>query len=190
MGPIDLVMEFHGFAAADAALWISARFDVPMIRVGWHLMEPDRLHRPVGYESGMELLVRSGLFGTLSGPARSIAPVLVAMSEKATATAQEQAIQMSYQAMMRYSGIASPNAIRKALGELAEIGFLEIPDAGLCRSPQRSASHYIVTPNSDGLIELAQTFAAQMKTEIADERELRARLRREKTRRWRERANP
>jgi predicted GIY-YIG superfamily endonuclease len=43
-----------------------------------------------------------------------------------------------------------------------------------------------VTPNSDYLTESAQAFAAQMKTGIAAEKELKARLRREKTRIWRE----
>ena len=87
----------------------------------------------------------------------------------------------------RYSGVRSPNAIRKALIELGEIGFLKFPEAGLRRGPDQPASAYIVMPNSDELYELAQAFSARMKTEIAAERELRRRLRSEKTRAWRKR---
>jgi hypothetical protein len=109
------------------------------------------------------------------------------MCEKQESTDQQFSIQISYLGITRYSGVRSPNAIRKALIELGEIGFLKFPEAGLRRSPNRTASLYIVMPNSDVLYELAQAFSAQMKTEIAAERELRARLRSEKTRAWRKR---
>jgi hypothetical protein len=44
------------------------------------------------------------------------------------------------------------------------------------------ASLYIVTPTSDELIELAHAFSEQMRAEIAAERELRDRLRKERIR--------
>jgi hypothetical protein len=185
MGPIDFVMDVLDLAAADAALWIGERFDVPVIPAGKRLTDVDRWRGQVGYERGLELLIRSGLFGTLSESARSIAPVLLAMSENVTD--QAPSIRMSYAGISRYSGIRSPNAIRKALTELGEIGFLTLPEAGLRRSPDRAASLYIVTPNSDELNELAQIFAAQKKAEVAAERELRGRLRSEKMRAWKER---
>jgi hypothetical protein len=184
MGPIDLVMDVRMLAAADSALWIAERFKVPSIPAGKRLKDEDRWRGPIGHERGMQLLIRSGLFGSLSEATRPIALVLLEMSEKEKPTDQESSIQMSYEAITRYSGVRSPNAISKALRELGEIGFLRFPDARLCRCPSRPASHYIVTPNSNELYELAQTFAAQMKTEIAAERELRARLRREKVRAW------
>lgn len=188
MGPIDLVMDVLGMAPADAALWIADRFDVPTIPVGKRIAEADRWRSPVGYERGLGLLVRSGLWGTLSEPARSIAAVFLEMSEKKEPTNLESSIRISYGGITRYSGVCSPNAIRKALTELGEIGFLRFPEAGLRCGPHRPALRYIVTPNSDELNESAQAFAAQMKTKIAAERELRARLRREKTRVWRERS--
>jgi transposase-like protein len=132
----------------------------------------------------MDQLVRSGLFGTLSSPTRSVAPVLLAMSDKNEPMAQEFSIRISYAAIARYSGVSSPNAIRKALRELGEIGFLRFPEAACRRFPENPASLYAVTPNSDELNELAQGFSAQMKTEIDAERELRARLRREKVQAW------
>jgi hypothetical protein len=190
MGPIDFVMDVLAMTSpADAALWIAGRFDVPTVQAGKRLTETDRWRGPVGYERGLELLVRSGLWGILSGPAQSVAAVFVTMSEKKRLTDQEFRIRLSYLGISRYSGLRSPNAIRKALIELGEIGFLTLPEAGLHRSPQRGASLYIVTPSSNEMTELAQAFSAQMKTEIAAEKELRSRLRREKTRAWREQAS-
>jgi hypothetical protein len=176
-------------AAANAALWIAERFDVPTIPARKRLAEPNRWRGRVGYERGLELLVRSGLWGILSEPAQSIAAVFDSMSEHKGPTDQEYSIQISYLGITRYSGVRSPNAIRKALIELGEIGFLRLPEAGLGRGPGCPASQYTVTPNSDELNELAQAFSAQMRTEIAAERELRARVRREKTRAWREEAS-
>jgi hypothetical protein len=183
MGPIDFVMDvLDMISAADAALWIARRFDVPMIPAGKRLVDPERFRFRVGYEHGLELLIRSGLWGTLSGPAQSIAAVFSTMAETNEPSAQEAPIRLSYAGIKRYSGVASPNAIRSALLELGEIGFLQLPEASLRRFPQRGAAVYIVTPNSDELRELANAFSAQMKMEIAAERELRSRLKREKTR--------
>jgi hypothetical protein len=185
MGPIDFVMDVLELAAADAALWIAQRFEVPVIPAGKRLAEADRCRSQAGCERGLGLLVRSGLWGTLSAPAQSVAAVLWETCEKDEPTAHEFSIRISYAGISRYSGVRSPNAIRKALMELGEIGFLKFPEAGLRRTPARTAAKYIVTPNSDELYELAQAFSAQMLTEIAAARELRTRLRSEKTRAWR-----
>ena len=185
IGPINLVMDVRGVNAGDAAIWIAERFDVPTIPAGKRLEEPDRWRGPVGYEGGLELLVRSGLWGTLSEAARSIAPVLLHMSEKKEPTDQESSIRMSYVGISRYSGVKSPNSLRRALLELGEIGFLELPEAGLRSSPTRQAALYIVTPNSQALVELAHSFSAQMRSEIAAERELRDQMRKERIRKLR-----
>ena len=188
IGPIDMVMAVRELGVADAALWIAGRFDVPMIPAGKRLEVPGRRRDRVGHERGLELLIRSGLWATLSESARSIAPVLLAMSEKKELTDQECSIQISYIAVSRYSGIQSPNSIRKALTELEEMGFLRCPEAGLGRSPARNASHYIVTPTSEALTELAHAFSAQTRNEIAAEREIRARLKSERVRALKERS--
>ena len=190
MGPIDFAMDVLGMAsAADAALWIAGKFDVPTIPVGKRLEEPERSRFRAGYEDGLDLLVRSGLWGTLSGPAHSIAAVFSSMSEKSESTAQAASIRLSYAGIKRYSGVSSPNAIRKALLELVKSVFCSYPRlAATClRSARRRK--YVVTPNSDELSELAQAFWTQTKAEIAAERELRSRLKAEKTRAWREKPN-
>ena len=89
IGPIDLVMDVLALGVADAALWIAGRFEVPTIPVGRRLAEPDRWRDRFGYERGLELLIKSGLWGRLSEAARSIAPVLLEMSEKKEPTDQE-----------------------------------------------------------------------------------------------------
>jgi hypothetical protein len=186
IGPIDLVMDVRAVSAVEAALWIAGKFSVPMIPAGKRLEGPDHRRDRFGYDQGLGLLVKSGLWGTLSEAARSVAPVLLEMSEKNEPTDQESSIQLSYAGLHRYSGISSPNSVRKALVELEEIGFLVLPEAGFGRSPERRAARYIVTPNSDALTELAHAFSAQRRAEVAAERELRDRLRKQKIRGFRE----
>jgi len=181
MGPIDLVVDVLHISAADAALWIAARFKVPSVPRRRPIPKADAPYR-VGYESGIGLLVRSGLWGTLSEAARCIAPVLLEMAEKASPASQEFTLQMSYAAISRFSGVRSHRAIRKALVGLADIGFLRQPSAGLRRHPDRNSSRYIITPLSDDLREAANAFAAQIRQEIAAEKELRKRAREQRIR--------
>ena len=176
-GPIDLVIDVQQLSAADSALWIAERFAVPTIPAGKRLEEPQRWRDRFGYDQGLGLLVKSGLYGRLSEAARSIAPVLMEMSEKDKETDQQSKIQISYVAISRFSGIRSPNAVRKALVELHEIGFLVPAGANVRRSPTREVSRYIVTPNSEILVENAHLFSSQLRSEIAAERELRQRQR-------------
>src|ERR1035438_241695 len=76
MGPIDFVMDVLDCSAADGALWIAARFSVPTIAAGRRLDEVERYRGRIGHERGLDLLVRSGIFGTLSEATRMITPVL------------------------------------------------------------------------------------------------------------------
>jgi hypothetical protein len=86
--------------------------------------------------------------------------------------------------LQRYSGVSSPNAIAAALRELQEISWLAI-SAGQTRpgsAPVREASTYLITPRSDGLLELANANCAQMRDEIELQRKLRAEARVERRR--------
>lgn len=170
-------MDIQQLSAADSALWIAARFEVPTILAGKRLEEPHRLRNRFGYDQGLGLLIKSGLYGTLSEAARSIAPVLMEMSVKEKQTDQHSEVQISYVGISRFSGIRSPNSVRKALVELQEVGFLVLADANVRRSPARKVSRYLVTPNSEILVEHAHLYSSQLRSEIAAERELRERLR-------------
>ena len=177
LGPLDLVMNVLKLPSpADAALWIAERFRVPTIPARRRLPSAPVPHR-VFYERGLGLVVRSGVFASLSEATRCIAPVLLEMAERREPAHEELALQISYVGIARFSGVRSHRAIRKALIELGEIGFLGMPSAGLRRSPNRTSSHYILTPLSDELWESCNAFAAQVRTEIAAEKELRKRAR-------------
>ena len=55
LGPIDLVMAVLELSAADAALWIAARFEVPKIPTGKRLVEADRCRSQAGCDRGLGL---------------------------------------------------------------------------------------------------------------------------------------
>jgi hypothetical protein len=186
IGPIDLVMDVLRMdSPADAALWIAARFTVPEIPK--RKRREDGLDRaPVGYERGLGLLIRSGLWARLSVPARLIAPVLLEFGEKIDAFGERLEVTMAYRTIARHSGLESHNAIRKGLVELSDAGFLILPPSSRGRSIERSSATYLVTPNSPDLWELAQTAARQAQKEIAAEVELRRRQRNERLRKSRE----
>jgi hypothetical protein len=183
MGPIDLVMDVRELESpAEAALWITERFSVPSIPARKRLVGEERRRDRVGHERGLGLLIRSGLWGTLSEPAQALAPVLLEFGEKQSPLDDAARVQMAYRTMARYSGLQSHNAIRKGLVELSEIGFLILPIAESSRSLDRKSARYTVTPNSQLLFELAQAFVLQMRQEIAIEVELRKRQRSERLR--------
>jgi hypothetical protein len=182
MGPIDLVMDVVKMSAADAALWIAARFDAPAIPARKRLTDRSQPRDRVGYERGLGLLIRSGLWAGLPEAARAIGPVLLELAERRQPSDEESTIQISYAGITRYSGIRSPNSIRKALVALREIGFIKLRKTESRRTPERTSALYTLTPFSNQLWELAQAFARQTQVEVAAEIELRDRLRKERIR--------
>jgi hypothetical protein len=190
MGPIDLVMDVLGMPSpADAALWIAERFTVPSIPARKRLIGEALRRERVGLERGLGLLIRSGIWGSLSEPARAIGAVLLEFAEKRSSLEEVFHVQMAYRTISRYSGIQSHNAIRKGLVELNEVGFLVLPAGPLLRSPDRPSASYTVTPNSERLWELGQVVAHQHQQEIAAEVELRKRDRNGRLRSKREQTN-
>ncbi|MGA2594752.1 MAG: hypothetical protein ABSH32_33045 [Bryobacteraceae bacterium] len=180
MGVIDLVVDVRGVGPADAALWIAERFTVPSIPARKRLADGNERSYRVGYERGLGLLIRSGLWARLSAPAQAIAGVLLEFGEKDRPLDETLRVQMAYRTLARFSGVQSHNAIRKGLVELGEVGFLVLPAGVPSASLDRKSATYIVTPNSHQLWELAQTAGRQMQQEIAAEVELRKRQRRER----------
>jgi DNA-binding HxlR family transcriptional regulator len=99
--------------------------------------------------------------------------VLFEFADKPDPRDRTAKLRLSYRAMQRYVGVGSPRAVAKALEELEEIGWLqraERPAAG----PVGQTASYLLTPFSDQLQELANSTAADLKTDIRIERELRA----------------
>jgi hypothetical protein len=163
---------------ADAALWIAGRFPVPSIPARKRL-EGERSRHRVGHERGLGLLIRSGLWARLSAPAQALGAVLLEFAEKRETHDHVLHVQMAYRTLARFSGVQSHNAIRRALVELSEMGFLILPRAA-ARFPDRQSSAYTVTPYSNELWELAQTVSRHTQQEANAEIELRRRQRNER----------
>ena len=178
LGPVDLVIDVLGLnSPADAALWIAERFCVHHIPKGKHLKQSARPPVRAGFEGDIRILVYSGLWADLSKSARCIAPVLVSLATWETSKRVGE-VRVSYGGISRYSGVASPNAVAKALRELEEIDWLrrkENPRPAPKSLP--AVNTYLITPQADALVELAQTRWRQTREAIAAEREIRRRRR-------------
>lgn len=176
---IDFVMAVLDLKKpGEAARWVAERFEVPEIQRGQHIVEPERRIFQIEYLSDIGLLVNSGLWARLSAAARAMVPVFLEFAER-EAGKQTRSVTISYLALMRYSGVASPNAISAALRELEQIHWLAKFDGGRKpgSGPVRATSTYLLTPRSDELMELANANFKQMQGEVADQRVLRAEAR-------------
>jgi hypothetical protein len=182
MGPLDLAVDALGISPKDAALWIAERFDVPQIAPRKHIKEPRRLIHMAGFETALGLLIRSGVWSTgLSPVAQRLAAVLLELGNfRATAASEERdkikSLDLSYRAMARYAGSSagamSPSAIAKGLSELEAIGWLQRQEPA-STGPTRKVACYRLTPFSEQVCELANGTAAELRNDIAIEKELR-----------------
>jgi hypothetical protein len=178
-GPIDFAMDVLEMSSpADAALWIAARFPVPLIPARKHLAGTARRGERV--QSGLALMIRSGLWAQLSPAAKAIAPALLEMAEKESGASERMTVELSYVGITRMSGITSPNAIHRALCALGEIGLMLPPDGRTPGKLVQETARYTMTPYSQELLDMAQATAQQARDEIAAGVELRARLRKER----------
>lgn len=153
--------------------WLDERFEIPRLPKGAHVRQPDHQNERYGYETEVGLLIRSGVWAALSSSAQRLVPVLLEFAEPKHSR-EERWLRMSYRALSRYSGIGSPNAVRQALGEIQEIGWLELTtsDRGSKRIVRETGA-YRVTPFSDAVYELANAVAGEMRAAVALERQLR-----------------
>jgi len=109
LGVVDLVMAvLHLENPGEAARWVAERFEVPEIPPGVHIVEPERHIFQFGRESEIGLLVHSGLWAKLSHAARALVPVLLELAARDPGK-QTLSVTISYRALMRFSGIRSPN---------------------------------------------------------------------------------
>lgn len=181
MHTLNLVIDVLGIPAGDAALWIAERFEVPRIPRTTPPRKVPSVVTRVGVGPPLTPLIVSGLYARMSESARNVATVLAHLADKEDARAV-YSIRISYVGILRYGGMASPNAVRKGLRELAELRWLSIkqstPESG---HPLRSVPTYVITPQSDTFLEIANASAAALVQEIAVEKELRARKRNERT---------
>jgi hypothetical protein len=170
-GPVDLAIDLLRMRFVDAVRWIAEKFEVPHIPA--RKKSERRIVAPgsvLAGEDPITFLVRSHVFSQLSAPTRSVAPVLLSFSDYEREMGQgPRPVKISYRALGQYSGLKSPNAIRKAIEELEVIGWLEVerqPREGLVYATGR----YRLTPYSQDLIALGNTLADQKRQIIQYER--------------------
>jgi hypothetical protein len=187
IGVIDLVMDVRGVDFGKAISWVAGRFDVPLIPARKPHERREQRTRLDGVIDPITFLVRSHIFSRLSTPSRLLAPVLVGLSGRNEHSADTpRRVAVSYRALMRYSGLKSPNAVRKAIEELTVIGWMRGASdrAGLVRV----TGSYVIVPFARPVVELGHALAKEEQLVIAHEREQARRRREERERAFRTRA--
>lgn len=171
---IDLVMGNLGVTFGDAVRWIAERFTVPNVKVGRPLGQ--REAQPAPYRVGIqgsefEFLVRTGMFGKLPAPERSILVALAHFRDPESGLTQ-----LSYAGIMRYAGVSSTATVNKALKQLARLHAIEI-HRGLRVGVTRTCSSYRVTIEDPKFVDLCNEVCQSSRAEIAQERDYRKGLR-------------
>ncbi len=176
---VDLVMSVLDCDLGSAVQWIAERFAVPNIKVG----RPSRtaLASPTPYRVGVhgsewEVIVRSGMWGAMTGAERSILVTLDYCKD-----ADSGLTRMSYRAIQRYSGVAKPGNVASAIKELCRMGALQV-HRGQRIGITRECSAYRVTLDNPKFLELCNGVFSAARQDVAQEREYRASQKRERER--------
>jgi len=113
LSPIDLVMSVLRLDdLREAGQWFTSRYDVPAAPKGKHIEHSERWPERfrVGTGSAVEMLVRSGIWASLTPAQRSLVPVLQTFADS-----QTDKVKISYRGMMRYAGVRSQSTVSIAL---------------------------------------------------------------------------
>jgi hypothetical protein len=166
---LDLVMAVLSIELGAAVRWIADRFTVPNVKPGAPIGRRHREPKPYRVDLGSELqvLVRSGLFGQLSAAESRILVTLEIFKDPDTGLTN-----LSYQAIMRYSGVARRENVANALKQLQRFHALQV-NRGLRVGITRQASTYRVTLDDPKFLDLCNSVAAVAREEIARERAFR-----------------
>jgi hypothetical protein len=171
---VDLVMGTRGVNVGDAVRWIAERFSVPNIKPGRPV--GSRESQPVPYRVGVhgsefEVLVRSGMFGKLPAPERSVLIALAHLRDPDSGLTR-----LSYAGIIRYSGLSSAATVAKALRQLARLHAIEI-HRGSRVGVTRTCSTYRVTIEDPTFLGLCNEVYRTGREEVARERSYRRGLR-------------
>jgi hypothetical protein len=168
---IDLVMFVRGCDLRSAVAWIASRFHVAELPKGSHIKKREAWHpgfRSGDTESVVEMLVRSGLWCTLTHAERSIVPVLCTFAQRDSGISE-----ISYRGLMRYSGVGSQATIAAALRHFEQMRFLHIARARVAGS-RRQVNRYHFTFDDPEFQALAARVFRGHRAEIELEKQLRA----------------
>jgi hypothetical protein len=158
---IDLVMAVLGCDFRKAVGWFRREFgSLPLLRGRPAGLTRERPFR-VGTGGDLEDVVRSGLYATLSNPARSILQVIQELRET------KGAARVPYKSLMRYAGVGSKSTIKAALDELAGIHLLDIHKTH--RGSIEPHNVYCLTPHDPELRKLIQEAYDRNRDAIAAE---------------------
>ena len=176
---IDLVKAVRGCELREAVSWITGRFYVPMLPKGSHVKKREAWSprfRSGDTNTVIEILVRSGLWSTLSHAERSILPALCTFGDRDTGL-----VGISYRGLMRFSGVGSSATIAAALRHFEQMKFLQVvraPSTG----PLRRVNQYILSFDDPEFQAIVTKVFHHQRAEIELERELRANERRARCR--------
>ena len=180
MSPIDLVCDVKECKPKHAIDWIAARFTVPRLAIVSSAFGDAASDFLLNCELPIELIVRSGIWASLSCAARSVCAPLLAISD--SRPDGTQSIQISYAGIRRYSGLGSDQSVSNALRDLEALGLLvRLPARQRGpKGPIKEAGSYLLTPQSPEFQEAAWRCSEALTLDAACEKAQReeARLKR------------
>ena len=176
LSPIDLVMSVLGLDLRAAVQWITSRYDVPAAPKGKHIEHPERWPERfhVGRGSAVEVLIRSGIWASLTPAQRSLVPVLETFTDSGT-----RKVTISYRGMMRYSGVRSQSTISSALKRFRALRFLRV-ETSRDTEGLRACGTYRLDFDNPEFLQLAGDCLRKHSEQIEQERELRKNARRKR----------
>jgi len=157
-----------------AGRWIAERLTVSNVKPGRPVGKREAQSAPyrVGvHGSEFEVLVRSGMFGRLPAPERSILVALAHFRDPDSGLTP-----LSYAGIMRYAGVASSATVARALKQLARLRAIEI-HRGLRVGVTRTCNAYRVTIEDPKFVDLCNEVCKTSREQIAQERAYRQELR-------------
>jgi hypothetical protein len=173
---VDLVIGVLNCDLGAAVLWIAERFQVPKVKVGRPVGQKPTAPPPyrIGCGSEWEVIVRSGMWGRMTSAERSVLVTLDAFKDPDTGLTQ-----LSYRAIMRYSGVRKFANVSGAIKELRRMHALQ-HSPGQRIGVTLECSSYRVTLNDPKFLELCNAVSTSARQEIGQEREYRASQKRER----------
>jgi|SRR5271166_548051 len=169
LSPIDLVMSVLGLNVRAAVQWITSRYNVPAVPKGTHIEHPERWHERfrVGTGSSVEMLVRSGIWASLTPAQRSLIPVLETFADS-----QTRKVKISYKGLMRNAGVRSQSTVSSALKRFRALRFLRF-ETNRDSDGLRACGTYRLDWNDPDFLNIASDCYRRHSEQAEQERELR-----------------
>jgi len=175
---IDLVMMVKECDLPRAVSWLAAHFSIPTLPKGAHIKKRQDWHpnfRASDTNTVIPMLVRAGIWSTLSHAEQSILATFTAFAEQDTGLTP-----LSYRGLMRYSGVGSSATVAQAIRHFEQMKILSV-DRTRGAYPVRGVSKYRLTFDDPDFQALVSHVFQNMRDEIAYEREVQERARKDRS---------